>query len=114
MKHPTLFDAQLSDLGPTPADRLCRRTDQETSRLAATAASRRSPSQRSLVWHTLLKLGQATDYQIAQAANILRSSAAKRRQELYDAGLVEDSGQREPTDTGTLAIVWRPSSSSEF
>ena len=114
MNPPTLFATHLSDLGPTPADRLTRRTDPESSRLAATAASRRSPSQRSLVWHTLLKLEQATDYQIAQAANILRSSAAKRRQELCDAGLVEDSGLREPTDTGTLAIVWRPSSSEQF
>ncbi len=114
MNQPTLFDTQLSDLGPTPADRLTRRDDHETSRLAAIAASRRSPSQRSLVWQTLLKLGQATDYQIATAANILRTSAAKRRQELVDAGLVEDSGLRLPTDTGTLAIVWQPSSSPVF
>ena len=114
MSQPSLFATGIDDLSATPAVRLARRDDHETSRLAATAASRRSPSQRSLVWQTLLKLNQATDYQIAQAANILRSSAAKRRQELVDAGLVEDSGLRHPTDTGTLAIVWQPSSSPVF
>jgi hypothetical protein len=114
MNQPSLFATGINALTETPEVRLARRNDPETSRLAATAASRRSPSQRSLVWHTLLRLEQATDYQIATAANILRSSAAKRRQELVDAGLVEDSGLREPTDTGTLAIVWRPSSSPVF
>ena len=114
MTQLSLFATGINHLTETPSTRLHRRTDHETSRLAATAASRRSPSQRSLVWHTLLKLEAATDYQIAQAANILRSSAAKRRQELVEAGLVEDSGLRLPTDTGTLAIVWRPSSSPVF
>ena len=114
MTQPSLFATDINALSATPEVRLARRDDHETSRLAATAASRRSPSQRSLVWLTLLKLEQATDYQIATAANILRTSAAKRRQELVDAGLVEDSGLRLPTDTGTLAIVWQPSSSPVF
>lgn len=114
MRHPSLFNFDISDLGPTPATRLVRRTDHETSRLAATAASRRSPSQRSRVWQALLQLQEATDYEIAEHLGILRSSAAKRRQELTDAGLVEDTGKTRPTDTGSPAVVWRPSSSEVF
>lgn len=114
MRQPSLFATPITDAGPTPAVRLARRNDLETSRLAAEAASRRSPSQRSLIWQTLLKLGEATDYELAEHLNILRTSAAKRRQELCDLGLVEDTGQTRPTDTGTLAVIWRPSSCSEF
>jgi transcription initiation factor IIE alpha subunit len=114
MSQPSLFETRITDLGPTPEARLARRDDHETSRLAAAAASRRSPSQRSQVWQTLLKLGEATDYEIAEHLGILRTSAAKRRQELTDAGLVEDTGRTRPTDTGTSAVIWRPSSPSEF
>ncbi len=64
-----------------------------------------------IVWSTIKTLGKATDYEIAQAAGILRSSAGKRRQELVELGLVEYTSERRLTDTGSLAIVWRPSSS---
>jgi hypothetical protein len=114
MNQPQLWHPSLSDLAATPAARLARRTDKETSRLAAEAASRRSPSQRSQVWQALLQLKEATDYEIAQHLGILRSSAAKRRQELCDAGLVEPTEQTRPTDTGSSAVVWRPSSSPIF
>ncbi len=36
-----------------------------------------------------------------------RGSVGKRRQELVELGLVEDSGERRPTETGCTAIVWR-------
>lgn len=49
----------------------------------------------------------ATDYQIGQALQILRTSAGKRRKELQDDGYVVDSGTRRKTDTGCNAIVWR-------
>ena len=99
---------------PMDPTRLVRTQDPDTSHQAATNASKRGPSQRRRIWEALQTLGTATDYELAMATGILRSSAAKRRQELVDAGLVEDSGLREPTDTGTLAIVWRPSSSPVF
>lgn len=114
MNQPSLFPTPPSQLSTTPAVRLVRRTDPDTSRLAADAASRRSPSQRSRVWTTLLELGEATDYELSIACQILRTSAAKRRQELVDAGLVEDSGRRRDTDTGSSAIVWRPCLSGPF
>lgn len=89
-----------------------RPTDPETSHLAADAARKRGPSQRGRVWDALLQLGNATDYELAQKAGILRTSAAKRRQELQALGLVEPTTLRRLTDTGSPAVVWRPSSSS--
>jgi hypothetical protein len=97
-----------------PATRLVRTTDPDTAQQAATNASKRGPSQRRRVWEALQKLGTATDYELAVATGILRSSAAKRRQELVDLGHVHETPQRRATDTGTLAIVWRPSYSSAY
>lgn len=91
-----------------PVKKLHRSTDRETSRWAAEGASSRSGGQRMRVWTALNQLGTATDFEIADHIGILRTSAAKRRQELTEAGLVVDSGRRRQTDTGTMAIVWCP------
>lgn len=105
---------------PVPLDlniapiRLSRSTDPETSRQAAESASRRGPSQRRRVWEALNKLGDATDYELSVECGILRSSAAKRRQELVDLGHVIETPFRRKTDTGSDAIVWRPSYVSPF
>jgi len=103
--HPSLFDPIRDEFDPS---RLVRSTDPETSRLAARAASRRGPNQRTLIWDTLLELGEATDYELSLATGLLRSSTAKRRQELVELGYVTGTGKTRETDTGTLAIVWRP------
>jgi hypothetical protein len=89
-----------------PAEKLHRATDFDTSRKAARSASKRGPSQRDKVLLALHDLKSATDYEIGEHCGILRSSAAKRRQELQEMGLVKDSNERRKTDTGTLAIVW--------
>ena len=91
--------------------RLARATDPDTSHAAAQAASVKGPNQRIIVWNTLNRLREATDYEIALAMGILRSSAGKRRQELVELGLVEATDKRRLTDTGSTAIVWRVSSS---
>jgi hypothetical protein len=87
--------------------RLSRTNDPDTSQQAAESASRRGPSQRRRIWEALQELGDATDFELATKVGILRSSAAKRRQELQDLGHVIETPQRRRTDTGTLAIVWR-------
>jgi hypothetical protein len=94
--------------------RLARTQDPETSRKAAENASRRGPSQRRRVWEALKKLGGATDYELSVEVGILRSSAAKRRQELVDLGHVVETPLRRKTDTGTDAIVWRCSYVSSY
>ena len=118
--QPTLFDEDPQDalevaltalFDPT---RLVRTTDPDTSHTAATNASKRGPSQRRRIWESLTALGEATDYELSIHANILRSSASKRRQELMDLGHVYDTGQRRKTDTGTSAVVWRCSYSQHY
>ena len=111
---------QLNLFDPMPIDtiipptRLVRTTDPDTSQQAAKNASRRGPSQRRQVWESLKRLTTATDYELSVATGILRSSASKRRQELVELGHVVDTGQRRPTDTGTMAIVWRCSYVSQY
>lgn len=128
--QPTLFDGEpigttiitrVDDFGPIvtwmktpgamsrtiPATRLVRTQDPDTSHQAATNASKRGPSQRRRIWEALQKLETATDYELAMATGILRSSAAKRRQELQNLGHVIETPKRRATDTGTPAIVWR-------
>lgn len=94
--------------------RLVRATDPDTSHEAAKKASKRGPSQRLKVWEALQALGLATDYELSIHTGILRSSAAKRRQELVDLGHVVATEQRRKTDTGTSAIVWRCSYVSAY
>lgn len=104
MDEPTLFDALNEHVDPA---RLARSTDLDTAKEAARNASRRGPSQRRRVWEALKQLGNATDYELGQYLGILRSSAAKRRQELVDRGLVIATPFRRLTDTGSSAVVWR-------
>jgi hypothetical protein len=112
-QHPSLFDPMPIDT-LIDASRLVRTNDPHTSHEAASNASRRGPSQRRRVWESLKRLGDATDYELSIETGILRSSAAKRRQELVDLGHVVDTPFRRKTDTGTMAIVWRPSLSSPY
>jgi hypothetical protein len=110
MPHqPGLFDVEESVTRTIPAIRLVRTTDHDTAHEAADQASKRGPNQRRRVWEALKTLGDATDYELSVATGILRSSAAKRRQELVDLGYVVETPFRRKTDTGSNAVVWRPS-----
>jgi hypothetical protein len=106
--QPSLFDPMPLDT-IIPATRLVRTNDPHTSHETAAEASRRGPSQRRRVWEALNKLGDATDYELSIETGILRSSAAKRRQELVDLGHVVATPFRRKTDTGSNAVVWRVS-----
>ena len=109
--QPSLFDPLPIDT-TIPATRLVRTNDPHTSHEAALDASRRGPSQRRRVWEALNKLGDATDYELSVETGILRSSAAKRRQELVDLGHVVATPYKRKTDTGSNAVVWRLSLAS--
>ena len=111
--QPSLFDPIPIET-TIPARRLVRPTDPDTSHRAASTASRRGPNQRLRVWQALQTLGTATDYELSTATGLLRSSAGKRRQELTDLGLVEATDERRRTDTGSLAVVWRPVAGSTY
>lgn len=84
---------------------LSHNRDHDTSRRAAWDNAPRSGSQRARV---LLSLAHraSTDYELERLLNMKRPSPGNRRGELVTGGFVVDSGQRRPTDTGSLAIVW--------
>jgi transcription initiation factor IIE alpha subunit len=48
-----------------------------------------------------------TDYELADLINRQQNSAGKRRQELRDNGLVEETTERRKGPSGSLCIVWR-------
>jgi predicted transcriptional regulator len=66
-------------------------------------------AQRVRVLKALVEFGVdgATDYELGNRLNILRTSAGKRRKELLEIGLVARTGKTRPTDTGSSGIVWR-------
>lgn len=102
-----------------------RRTDPETSHLAALDATPTAPTLRALALQELVRNGDGlTDFELADrltveltAQRIARdlppprpvqqTSAGKRRGELRDDGLVEDAGIRRPAPSGSASIVWR-------
>lgn len=48
-----------------------------------------------------------TDFELAAIVKLKQTSCGVRRSELVHAGLIEDSGLRRPSDTGTPSIVWK-------
>lgn len=80
----------------------------ETEVAAAEDNAPRSGSQRARVLVCLADAGNdgMTDWELGVALSILRTSAGKRRKELCEIGLVEDTGWRRKTDTGSSAVVW--------
>lgn len=83
-----------------------RRGSPETSRQAAKANAVRSGTQRAAVLEAIVA-HPGTDDEVAQRTQLYRYSAAPRRNELAELGLVEDSGVRRRTGRGSDAVVWR-------
>lgn len=85
-----------------------RRSDPPTSHEAA----RRNPFakmndlRRVLEIHYRHQAG-LTDFELAEIVRRKQPSAGKRRGELRDAGLIEQTTERRPSDTGSPATVWR-------
>jgi DNA-binding transcriptional ArsR family regulator len=85
-----------------------RRTDPETSHQAARLAEPKAGTNRELALRTLRQHPDGlTDFELAELTGLQQNSVGKRRGELRDAGLVEDTGRRRPSLTGAPAIVWR-------
>jgi hypothetical protein len=90
-------------LGPDP-----RHTDPDTSHAAARMYKRlrSADRQRALIIHSR-RPGGLTDFELGAAMMRQQTSAGKRRGELRDMGLIEDSGLRRPAPSRASAIVWR-------
>lgn len=108
-EQPTLFDLMVQPVART--------SDPETSHAAAasiTPATLRASHEAIIELMTLI--GYGTDEYICNQYELLRNMHAwprqsqsgirTRRHELTNAGIIIDSGQRAPTISGRLAIVW--------
>lgn len=99
MSAPSLFDPIPGGVRANP-----HRTEAE----AAYAWLPKRGTQRARVLSfAASRVDGVTDCEVAQALGMLRGSASKRRGELTGLGLLVDSGQTRPTDTGCRAVVWR-------
>ena len=105
MTPPTLWESVTENrLGPS------RHGQPSTARAAAESNAPRSGTQRGKVLLILARAGDfgATDFELAEAAGIVRPHVAgTRRKELADRGFVEATDRRRQTDTGSSAVVWR-------
>jgi transcription initiation factor IIE alpha subunit len=98
---------------PPPIDSLFalgmhRTNDRETSIEAAKKVSTRAGSGRALALEALRKHPDGlTDEELASITKQYQNSIGKRRTELTQAGLIEDSGLRRLSSRGSMMIVWR-------
>ena len=99
----TLFDSIAFD--PTPT---ARRTDPETSHLAANrAANGNARTNRVLALETLQSHpGGLTDFELAHFTGVAQTSIGVRRGELVRQGLARKTDKRRPSPSGSPAIVW--------
>jgi len=101
--------------GPHPLWR--RNATGETSRLAALAVARRTPTLRKRVLEILTE-GPAIPETIfarmrAEGVRTVLTSIRPRCSELARMGLITDSGRREKGEGGCRAIVWRITTDEE-
>jgi hypothetical protein len=103
----------LSDLfAERPKLRLvptARQSDPDTSHEAASRVAPKASTDRLRVLHCLQDAGAQgkTDFELAEELGGLQTSLGVRRGELVKLGLVENSGTRRNSPSGSPAIVWR-------
>jgi len=86
---------------------VARATDPGTSWAAAAFTEPRAGTNRALALRLLREHPDGlTDYELADLSGLQQNSIGKRRGELRDAGLVQDSGRRRRAPSGAAAIVW--------
>ena len=85
-----------------------RNTDPETSHRAAERMANALNTDRRhvLVSHSHHPNG-LTDFELAKLCDRQQTSVGKRRGELCDVGLIEQTQLRRPAPSGSPAIVWR-------
>ncbi len=87
---------------------LARATDPGTSHGAAAQARTRAPRHRELALRILQEHPEGlTDFELGAYCGLQQTSIGKRRLELQRMGLVEATGERRPSPSGTPAMVWR-------
>jgi hypothetical protein len=102
--QPDLFDAGAAVIDVAPV----RYTDPETCNEARKDALSNAARGRKIALDLLFAHSDGlTDFELAELSGWQQTSIGKRRGELRDLGLVEDSGFRRPSPSGSRAIVWK-------
>lgn len=84
-----------------------RQADPDTSWAAAFARlGGKATDRRAVLVALCLAPDGLTDFELGALVQRQQTSAGKRRGELRDMGLVQDSGLRRPAPSGASAIVW--------
>jgi hypothetical protein len=98
-----LFEYARTVVGPGVRNR-----DPDTSRAAAQRNLSGRHTDRRKALACLADAGEhgLTDFELAARMGRQQTSCGKRRGELRDLGLVEDTGRRRPAPSGSAAIVW--------
>lgn len=108
MAEQKLFDP---DATPTPADlkRMFRKNNPETSKQAAKKVLAKVGTQKYVVLQAFKeRFPQGfTDEELIDYCDLRLDNARKRRVDLYNDGIVENSGKTRLTSSGCQAIVWR-------
>ena len=94
------------------AEKLARKTDPETSKLAAKAAGSLVINHQRLIINVLSEesakdnMGWTSD-EIAQATGLILVQVARRTSDLETSGIIYKTGLTRKTRTGRIATVWR-------
>lgn len=78
-----------------------------TSQAAAAAIANRVSYLRRVALVTLLRLGEAVEYEVSKASGHTRDSIQPRLSELRELGLVAPTGARKRNPSGKMAAVLR-------
>lgn len=89
-----------------PTGPLARRDDPDTSKTAAPSAKALTELQQTVMATHRGHDGLTDDELVGLLPDRTAGSVIKRRGECVRAGMLEDSGQRRATRTGSSAIVW--------
>jgi biotin operon repressor len=86
-----------------------KRSDPETSHVAAKKIKKDLPKLEHLVLQSIRQSGDRgmTGDELAEDTNIFRHTCCPRLAPLKRKGLIVDSGERRPGNTGKKQIVWR-------
>ena len=103
----TLFDPTDSLLQPLFDEPAARRTDPATSHEAAARVNPAGTRARALLALNASGHRGLTDFERAARTGLGQTSVGKRRLDLLRAGMVEPTGERRPSPTGTPALVFR-------
>lgn len=88
---------------------VARNSDPQTSHQAAEYAAVNAGTCRARALQALVAAGDRglTDFELAAWTHLQQTSVGVRRKELVRMGLVESTGERRPSPSGALAMVWR-------